>query len=317
MAKNWKFILGVVISAIALWFTLKDISFTAFVDALRNANWIWFLPAAALFIVGLFVRAWRWSVIMGGAPILTTYHAQNIGYMMNMIFPGRLGEIGRAYVIGEKTPINMTRAVSSVVVERLLDLAAVVLMLVVAAQFIPMPSTLSRYALISGAIVAAGVVAIGVMIWQSALVENLLSRWLGARAEKWVRRFRELCAGFKLIGTPQRLLAILLLTIGIWLMQMIIAYTFMPAFLPARFDASSLMVVVANLGGAVPTPGGVGPAQAFAQTALVVPFGLDKDRATAFVFVWWFSQLLALILLGFIGLFRVGLSIRQLTRRSR
>jgi hypothetical protein len=87
----------------------------------------------------------------------------------------------------------------------------------------------------------------------------------------------------------------------------------MAAFLPPRLDQAGLMLVAANLGGAAPSaPGGLGPVQFFAKTALVLPFGLDETRATAMVFVWSLSQQLTLIVLGLIGMLRIGLSFSQL-----
>ncbi len=73
------------------------------------------------------------------------------------------------------------------------------------------------------------------------------------------------------------------------------------------------MLVAANLGGAAPSaPGGLGIVQGFAKLALVLPFGLDEARATAFVFVWSLSQQLILIVLGLVGMARIGLSFNQL-----
>lgn len=313
--KSSRLIIGLAIAAIALYFTFRDIDFAALRNALVTANWTWFIPAAACFAIGLVSRAMRWSVIMGGTRLSTTFHAMNIGYMMNMLLPGRLGEIGRAYVIGERTPVSMTRAVSSVVVERLLDLAAVVVMLAVVAQFLPMSPALVRPAAISGVLVMVLISAVGVLIWQAdrfeRVLRSILARVPKLDTERWVARFRDLCAGFLAIGQPQRMLAIFVLTVLLWACAMLMAFLMMFAFVPARFDAASLMVIVANLGGAIPTPGGVGPAQYFAKLALT-PFGVDEARGVAFVFVWWFAQLASLVALGFVGLFRVGMSLSQL-----
>ncbi len=106
-------------------------------------------------------------------------------------------------------------------------------------------------------------------------------------------------------------------TLGIWLVQVLLAYFVMAAFLPARLDQAGLVLVAANLGGAAPSaPGGLGPVQFFARTALVVPFDVDLTQATAFVFVWSLSQQLSLIGLGLFGLLRIGLSLGQLQPAS-
>jgi hypothetical protein len=309
--------IGVGIAAVALYFTFRDVDFGAFAEALRTADWPWFAPAGAALLGVLTLRALRWAAIMGGTPFGVTFHALNIGYMMNMLLPGRLGEIGRAYVIGARTSVNMPRALSAVVVERLLDLSAVLLLLAGVAPFLPLPEALARPALISGALLVAMLIGIAVVIAAADRVEGLLRRVLGRLpgidAEPWIARFRDVCAGFRMLGSPARTAAVLALTAGVWVGSLFVCWFVMRAFLPPSMQASTLVVIVANLGGVVPTPGGLGPAQYFARLALE-PFGGDVTRGVAFVFVWWISQMLALIALGFVGLLRLGLSLGQLTR---
>lgn len=315
--KNWKFWFGIIISITALYLTLRDVDFNAFVRALTTAQVLWFIPAFVVFMLGLAFRAARWATLMGGAPYGITFHAMNIGYMLNMILPFRVGEIGRAVVIGQRTNVSTATALSAVVVERLLDLAAVVLMFVVFAQFIPMDPTLSRAASVSAVLVVILLIGVGAVIWQSDRFENilvkLLARFPQLDANMWLQRYRDFCAGFKLINTRRRLFIVAATTIGIWVEQLFVTLFIMAAFFPPRLDQAGLMLVAGNLGGAAPSaPGGLGPVQFFAKSALVLPFGLDETQATAFVFVWSLSQQLALIVLGVIGMLRIGLSFGQL-----
>ncbi len=317
MLKNWKFWLGIAISIIALYLTLRDVPFDAFMRALGAAQAVWFIPAFVAFMAVLVTRAARWSTLMGGTPLGITFHAQNIGYMLNMILPFRVGEIGRAFVIGQKTEVSTATAFSSIVVERLLDLAAVVLMFVVFAQFIPMDPGLARAATISAVLVVMLIAFVGVVIWQSArfeiILRSMLMRFPKLHAETWIKRYRDFTAGFKLINTARRFGIVLVTTLLIWVFNISMAAFTMAAFLPLRVDQAGLMMVAANLGGAAPSaPGGLGPVQFFARTALVLPFSLDATIATAFVFVWSLSQQLILIVLGLIGMLRIGLSFGQL-----
>jgi uncharacterized protein (TIRG00374 family) len=317
MLKEWKFWLGMAISALALYFTLRDVDFGAFARAIATAEAGWLIPAAGCFLITLLIRAWRWATLMGEAPLTTVFHAMNIGYMLNMTLPFRVGEIGRAIVIGQRTAVSTATAMSSVVVERLLDLAAVVLMFAGFAIFIPTDAALSQAAVLSAGLIIALLVALGGMIWQSARVERaaaqVLARLPRINPQRWLQRYRDFCAGFKLINSTKRLVIVVGTTVGIWLVQVLLAYLVMAAFLPARLEQAGLMLVAANLGGAAPSaPGGLGPVQFFARTALVVPFDVDLTQATAFVFVWSLSQQLLLIGLGLIGLARIGLSLGQL-----
>ncbi|MCS7056064.1 MAG: flippase-like domain-containing protein [Thermoflexales bacterium] len=315
--KSWKFWLSIGVSAVALYLALRDVDFAEFIRAVTTAQAGWLIPAFVAFMIGLVVRALRWATLMGNSHLGITFHAMNIGYMLNMVLPFRVGEIGRAIVIGQRTAVSTATALSSIVVERLLDLAAVVLLFFIFAQFIPMDAALARAATISAGLVVVLIVAIGVVIWQSVRFERILSRLLAyfprINAQRWLQRYRDFCAGFRLINSTQRFITVLITTIGIWAAQILVAYLTMAAFLPPHVDQAGLMLVAANLGGAAPSaPGGLGPVQLFARVALVVPFKLDPTRATALIFVWSLWQQLALIVLGMIGLVRIGLSLGQL-----
>lgn len=155
------------------------------------------------------------------------------------------------------------------------------------------------------------------LLWQAGRVEYWLERllqrapWL--HAERWLQRYRDFVDGLRAVQSARDWVWVMLSTAAVWAATWLLAFIALSAFLPPRADQAGLMVVAANLGGAAPSaPGGLGPVQLFAKAALVLPFGVDEARATALVFVWSLAQQLALIVLGLIGLARVGLSFAQL-----
>lgn len=322
MIKDCKFWLGMAISVVALFFTLRGIHFDEMASILAQAQVLWLIPACGMLLLTLLLRTLRWSSLMGGTPFKITFHALNIGYLLNSILPFRLGEIGRAYVIGERTEVTMTRALSTVVVERIIDLATIVFMFAVFAQFIPMPPQFASAALTGTIVVIAVLAAALVAIWQSARLEIILAR-IASRiphlnAETLVRRFRDLVEGLRVIRTPGKLAYNLALTAGIWGASLFVAFFTMMVFMPARIEQMGLTVVFANLGGALPSaPGGLGVVQFFAKQALVIPFGVPDDIAVAFAFLWSLFQQAALILLGIVGLLQVGMSFASVSSGTR
>lgn len=325
MQKNWKIWLGFLISIIALIWTFSGINFADFFSSLRQANLWWFIPGMLAWFVTLVARAKRWSILMNDTPFGITFHALNIGYLLNCVLPGRVGEVGRAFVIGERTTLSAAKAMSSVVVERLFDLAVVVLLFVVFAQFIPMTVDLARGAAIAGGLVMVLLIAAGLLVWQAARAERLLAHLLQrfaprVNAAPWLQRFREIRDGFKIVGTPGRFWNVIGLTVVIWAATIVFAFFVMAGFFAPRWDQSGLMIIVANLAGALPSaPAGLGVVQGFASKALIVPFGMGSQQAalaTAYVFVWSLVQILGLILFGLVGLTSIGMSFSQVTRRS-
>ncbi|MGQ9904840.1 MAG: lysylphosphatidylglycerol synthase transmembrane domain-containing protein [Anaerolineae bacterium] len=325
MLKNWKLWLGFAISATGLYLTLRDIRFDEFFAQLVNARVVWLLPALVALFATLFMRVWRWSLLMDNTPLGITFHAITIGYMVNSTLPLRLGELARAWVIGERTRSSMARALSAVVVERMLDLASVLVLFAAFAQFIPMPAEFSRVALTGGVFIVGLVAALAVMIWQSGRVERLLRVVFGRieqhfarfRAEHIIGLFNDICNGFRVINTPRKAALVLFTNAGVWATNALVAYFAMWAFMPGALDQAGLVMVMSNLGGALPSaPGGLGVVQPLARESLVIPFGADKNAAVAFAFVWSLGQQLVLILLGLFSLTRLGLTFGKVTSGS-
>ncbi len=308
---------GFAISGVALALTLRNVDFRQLLTALGEARLGWLVPASLFWVASYFARARRWSLFMGGTPFWITIHAQNIGYLLNCTMPFRLGEVARAYVIGEKTPVSMARALSSIIVERVLDLAAVVVMFVVFAQYIPMPAAFSRAATFGAALVFVMLAVGGLMVWKADAAEQrvlgpLLARVSPTLGAKVLPKVREITNGFRVVGSARRMAVVFVLTLVVWGGATVFTYFVMCAFLPGHMEQAGLMLVVSNLGGALPSaPGGLGIVQGFAKTALVIPFNVPEEPALAYVFVWSLGQQLLLIVMGIVSLARVGMTFAQ------
>lgn len=319
MFKNWKVWLGFAISIVFFYVALRDVPLEKILDSLRRAQWFWFLPAFVIWFISLAARSRRWAVLMGGAPFKIAFHGTNIGYALNMTLPARLGEVARAFVVNDRTKIPVAKVLSSIVVERLLDLAVVVGLLALFALFVPVAPEALVFIRTASLGLALALAAGALVVWQSkrfeAILAALLRRFLPKlNAEPWLQRFRELCAGFGIIGTPRRFAEIALHTVILWLGALGFAFLTMQAFLPARLDQAGLFLVAANLGGAIPSaPGAVG-VQEGAAVAALQPFNLDKASLISYALVWAFSQRIALIVLGVVGAFSLGISFSSLTK---
>jgi len=318
-------IVGLAFSLGAAAWMLSRVGFADLVEGLRRAETRWLLPSLALFFATLALRAQRWAVLLGRTPFTKTWHAYLIGYFFNSTLPLRVGEVARAYVISKTTArVSMARALSAVVVERLLDLASVVGLFFWFAQRIPMRPSFTRAATVGGvAFALCGLGGVLFLVKGQALLSRLhpaLERRLGAaRATALVGKIEQLREALANIGSPARFAESIALTAVIWAVTILLAATCLRAFLPGDVDLTKagLVVVMANLGGALPSaPGGMGIVQGFATSALVLPFDVPEPLALAFALVWSLSQTLLLIVLGFVSLGRVGLSFREIRDQS-
>src|SRR6185503_8251637 len=122
-------LLGVAISvaAAALLVVTTDLGQVA--DRLRQAQVVWLAPALLVLAAQAWVRATRWASLIrpsveravGAAQVLD---AMLVGYFVNAILPGRLGEVARALVVSRREAVAFSGVAASVVVERAVDVMA-------------------------------------------------------------------------------------------------------------------------------------------------------------------------------------------------
>jgi len=123
-----------------LYLGFKDVSLSNMVDALKNAS----IPAIIFFIIGIwsqfFIRAYRWGILLRPykkkIPIMTLYNFTVIGYMLNM-FPGRVGELAKAFMLAKQEKIDKGIGLGSVFLERLIDFLTIVIFFLISLRLIP------------------------------------------------------------------------------------------------------------------------------------------------------------------------------------
>jgi glycosyltransferase 2 family protein len=126
--KVLRWLVPLLISGLAIWLVLREIEFSQFVTYLRLIRWPTFLLASAFYFVSYAARVFCWYILLRRkVSYRDAFFTMGVGYLLNNIFPFRLGEIGRAVFLDDPERISMFEVLSSVVVERIFDvfLAAV------------------------------------------------------------------------------------------------------------------------------------------------------------------------------------------------
>jgi len=116
------------ISGLAIWLVLRDIEFSQFTSNLARISWQTYLFATVIYFVSFALRAFCWLILLRRkVSYKDAFFTMGAGYLLNNIFPFRLGEIGRAVLLDDPEHLSPLEVFSSVVVERIFDvfLAAV------------------------------------------------------------------------------------------------------------------------------------------------------------------------------------------------
>ncbi len=245
-------------------------------------------PAYVLLAVGAtvltpLVKTVRWRWLFHPVHVQSTTLELSgplvIGQAVNLIVPGRFGELARTYLGGEETGVNKPYVFGTIAAEKLIDL---VVLAVLVAVLVPMVALPERFSLRTTPILvmaAAAGLAIAVFLagrklWL-ALMQRTLNRLSPSLAARWEDRLRSLMDGLSVLSASKPAPAIWSWTAIVWLLSVLTNWFLLLAFgLPPSFLTALFLLVVLQGGVAIPsTPGKIGVFQYLCVAALSV-FGV-------------------------------------------
>ncbi len=315
MKRRIGLLLGVLLSAALLAWTLRGMHPEEMARILQGLRIEWLLAGAAFYFIPVLLRTWRWGVLLHGLPPARfgdRFVALTIGYMGNNLYPARAGEALRAYVLQRRSGIRIGASLGTIVVERVFDGWMMLLLGMAALLAFPLPGLL-RPAVIGSSLLFGGALALLVGIAHAAerlrtVLERIARRWPG-RPGEWLFGFlSRFMDGLQVLRAPSRALAVAGLTALIWLAEAGTYGLVLMAF-PFRTSFFSLLTMTAavNLATALPSaPGYIGTFEA-PGVAVLRAFGIPGPAAIAYTLVLHLVLWLPITLVGLALLLREGL----------
>jgi hypothetical protein len=322
--KRWQtLLLALAVSAVMLYFTLQGVDLQSMADALTRADYVYMIPVILIFIPSLVVRGVRWRALLAGRlPMKHAIHITNASYMLNGVLPMRLGEVGRAFM-AKRQGVPVVTALSSIVVERIIDMIMVVALL----GFVLLSLPVSREIAITGAVMGAAAIAALVVLIVLARRPDWARRFLTWITERLpildrlgLHRFLDsLLAGLDSLGTWRSLFAIIFWSVVGWLFSVIAGYLLMFTMFddPApSLAVAALFIAMASLAIALPpSVAALGVFEGSVKLALVSQ-GYPDHLSTSFAFLLHGLNLFMYVSSGIIGLIAEGVSMGEVISAS-
>lgn len=294
MKRQWRALVFVPISVGALWLASRQVSW---VDLQASLSRVSVYPLLlGLFFLGcaMMAKVERWALLLGrnGRTLRKPlWVALLVGYMGNVILPGRLGEVVRAYVLAERTTITMPQALSTVVVEKVLDIGTILAFLLVLSMMMPLAPWLSRAGLVGGIVfvglcVVLGVVIMagnGLLIWLECLRRRVPTRLADGPWWSWGRSF---ILGFASLRSASVAVRTIIWSILSWSLGGLVNLCVLWGFgIKPLLPAAVLTLVVTNLGMALPSAPGYIGMHHYLSTLALSAFAVPLDVALAYAIV--------------------------------
>ena len=253
-----------------IYYLAQTIHFADVLAAVREANGRFIALGLLIFGINGCLKAWRWRVLLspdkpGQIRYTAVFWAIWLGQFVNTVLPFlRLGEIGRAYAINQQIGISKTQAVSTMLIEKSLELILLGFTVLLLLPFAALPPNTEQIGLLLAIIAALFLLAMGLVTVQTERVIHLLRRILApfpAKVQAWLNRhLLSGLAGLAALRNRRSVQAIGLASILITSLDIALPYTLFFAFdLPLSLTVAVLINVAVGLVTTPPTaPGELG-----------------------------------------------------------
>jgi uncharacterized protein (TIRG00374 family) len=317
---NLKVWLGLLISAVFLWLSARNVDFVEAWRHIQSMNaWV-LIPYSVLIILEVVIRAWKWQILL--TPVkrcsfVRLNAATLIGLFANNVLPARAGEFVRAYAGSRLESISYSTSFATVVLDRLLDGLTVSAIFVLALLFQPLPDEI-KLAGYAAAIIYLGtlVVLVGLIVKQNAtvrLLEAVLRPFPLRLRDLGLRIVRSFVEGLSVFRNPRLLAGATAISFLIWVGYALSLYLMFLAFnidltVAHAFVVLLILTIVLTLPS---SPGFVGAM----EWAIVFGLGLyavNPDQAFAVAIVYHVTQYLPITIAGLVAVWVSRLSVGEL-----
>lgn len=275
---------------------------------LHEMDWTWMLLSFPFGILAQMFRGWRWQMSLnpiGEYPrASTSINSIFLSYAVSLVVP-RIGEFARCGVLKRYDGVSFTKALGTVVTERIIDsllvlaitLLTLFFQLRVFDRFFSRTGTnieimFDRFSTTGYVVTAVCAVAVLILLWY------LLRRFSIYNKVKCT--ISGLMQGvFSLRGVKNMPLYVVF-TLGIWVSYFLHYYlTFFCFEATSGLGMACALVtfIVGSIAVIVPTPNGAGPWH-FAVKTMLILYGVGETDALYFVLIVHSVQTLLVILLG-------------------
>jgi glycosyltransferase 2 family protein len=317
--------LGIGLSALFLWFALRDVNLSSLAGSLAKTRLIWTVPFVASLGAFCWFKSVRWKLLLSPARKARArdlFAPVIIGYMGTGLMPMQLGEVARAYLAASSLQLRMAPIMGSLLVERVFDVLALFTVLgivsMVGTDFAP------RYRALGAGFLALAAVALLVLWFYAAHTERFL--WLVRVCTRFLPRswqthiadqFSAGALGVQAVRSPLMYVKVGAITLLQWTFMCACTWISLAAVgLSLPLAATGVVLATTILSMTLPSgPGYIGTLQ-LAYVLALAPFAVDRSEAIAASVFYLVSLWVPLVVGGAVLLARMGMTLGDLKREQ-
>lgn len=340
-------VIGLLLSGIALYVVFRNIPLSELVNYLKSVNYWWAIPTSVMIWISFVFRVVRWQLLLSPfkkADFWSAHHPLMIGFMLNSILPGRIGELARPAILYKKERVPFSKVLATVGAERVFDVVVLLVSFVSVIMTVQISAeldmafgdyhlnkaTLDKIGMRTlqvSMILIAGIVLVSVkqshrLIRQAVLALPRVFFFASNSSKEKLKEkfcvplvhiFDNFSTGFDLLKSPGKVGLCLGLSFLVWGAGGASYYAFSlgcPGINLSFLEVYAMMVILCFFISLPSAPGYWGLWEAGGVFALMI-FGVPKKEAAGFTLASHVIQMLPVIMIGLVSAIITGVSVVQ------
>lgn len=320
-----RLVLGSLLGLLLLVIAFRDVDTQQVMKAVRGAQPTWLLLALLSVLLTLAGKAYRWKWLFhprqGDLGFWQLFRALLVGMALNAALPLRIGELARAYLVGELGRRSKASTLMTIVVEKTLEAIMLLISVALLLAVISLPSWLGR----SGLVAAVLLVPLSIALLLIARNREQITNWLNGLSvairssliKGLIQKVIVALEGVDSLGSWRVLAGSLGLSVAIWATAASTNWLVLASMgIVAPWWSPLLLLVVLQVGGAIPTsPGRVGVFHYLGYLTLTA-IGIEGGTALAYSVVLHLVVFLPMMVLGGLFAWKAGYQLFRLAGRE-
>ncbi len=345
--------IGLLFSAVTLYFTFESIPLKELGAYLRKINYWWIIPSLLFALLSYAIRVWRWQVILlpvKRAGFMSAFHPLVIGFMLNCVMPGRVGEIARPAIFYKRENVEFSKVLGTAAMERIIDAICLLVFFIYILATITIDDTVSvtfgRYVLTPATLhklfmftleFSAVLIALILLISFSKtrkFINRLILRapdllfFTTTHARDAIREricvkithfVENLSVGFDILKSPGYLILVLVQSFLLWWLLGVSVWALAlgcPGIEITILQAFAVEIIICFAIMLPSVPGYWGLWEAGGVFGLAL-FGIPATEAAGMVLTYHFFHLVPVIIIGLVSAVLIGIKLTQPVRNGR
>lgn len=316
-----RLLVRLIISGGLVGFLVWRVDLAEALETLPDVNYLYALPALALFTVSKLIFAVRWRVMLtrlGRPPVDSLFGTLLVSNMANNVLPFRLGDLVRVQVPAQRHGIARSGLTSSVfITETLLDGVTFAILALVGIALLDVPEALSSFIWAMVGAVGTGLLlaVLGARVslpagWQPGRYLRWLPEWARRAVADMLPPFLE---GLAALRHPRIGGQVLGLSFVAWLLEAVMFWLFGLGFgLDLSFGSYMVIMIGANMAISLPlAPSNIGPYEVVVAEVVAV-LGVTRSLAGGYAIVTHVLNIVWVTVTGLVAMWLLHLRMQDI-----